>query len=577
MGGWLHTVAVRRSQNLRREAAVRKRYEQIQQPTTAFSAEAEWDEIAPLLHNALGGLPDKLRLPLVLLYLQGRTQQEVANELSVSQATVSRRAREGIEKLRSALKQMGICVTAAAMIGGLAAESQAAVPISLRESLGNLALSGIGPPPKPTPAQPGLSLSPVWPWLLGVTAVVGLSLIMWLAAMIRMDSIAPHPHTPGMSAGDDRDSQTPLVGGLTEAVRLAGRNVDYTQFMGDSSLAFVTRWYRVDAQPSVHHDAPWDSVGYLVYTGNKELRLLEKSLGMSLRRHFVPPDFDAAEFVDLIATAINADEYPVGYLAVNRPQIGEGCSPAHVVVIIGADPVQERLLLRCDDRQRSTWHPAADLAPRVLIPRKNRDPLARRDALIAALHAAVRSWDSPPERSDDVVALCVHRDALVYSGWRAYDAWIKDLGQNITGTSGQSQHVRAVSQWSFSLQRRGRSQAAKYLRREARQFTGKQQRHLLIVAELYERLFEETSDDLFHLATPQITKSSGRRDGQRDTADNSLRMLELARQLDAMAIREIRTFLRIVPRPLRQVKSSAVSAAPKEVAMNEMAAYDDLP
>ncbi len=107
---------------------MRQRYERLQQHSTALSAEAEWDEIAPLLHTALGGLPDDLRLPLVLLYLQGRTQQDVATELAVSQATVSRRASEGIEHLRTTLRRMGVQAAAAAMIGGLAADSQAAVP-----------------------------------------------------------------------------------------------------------------------------------------------------------------------------------------------------------------------------------------------------------------------------------------------------------------------------------------------------------------------------------------------------------------------------------------------------------------
>ncbi len=173
-----------------------------------------------------------------------------------------------------------------------------------------------------------------------------------------------------------------------------------------------------------------------------------------------------------IVTALRAGQCAVGYLASARPEAAEGCSQAHVVLIVGADPEQERLLLRYDDRERPTWHAAADLAPRFLIPLENREPLARRDALIAALRAAVNSWDSPPEKADEVVAMCVHRDTHVYSGWRAYDTWIKDLRQNLTGTSERSQHVRAVSQWSFDLLRRGRRQAAIYLCREAQQFSG---------------------------------------------------------------------------------------------------------
>jgi hypothetical protein len=193
--------------------------------------------------------------------------------------------------------------------------------------------------------------------------------------------------------------------------------------------------------------------------------------------------------------------------------------------------------------------------------------LARREALIAALKAAVAAWDSPTEQADEVVALCVHRDTEIYSGWRAYDTWIKDLRQNLTGTSERSQHVRSVSQWSFDLLRRGRHQAAMYIRREAQQFSGPQQNRLLRIADLYSRFVEETSDDLFHHATPLVMKPSGTLEGPSNTVDGSVRMLELARQLDTKAIREFRSFLRSIPDPPQRDVMSAVSAS-KEAAIS---------
>ena len=545
VGGWLHKVAVRRSQNVRREAAVRQRNERMKQHPSAVSAEAEWDEIAPILHDALGGLADDLRLPLVLLYLEGRTQQEVAIELGVSQATISRRAREGIQQLRSTLGRMGIHTTAAAIIGGVAADARATVPTSLRESLGNLALSGIGP--SSPPANAGWGMSPIWVWLVAVSALVALRLLLVYAEpMMRRDSIVQHPDSLRMPIDGDRDTQSRLIGALRDSARLAGREVDYAELLGDSSLAFIARWYRLDVQPPVDRDAPWDSVGYLVYAGNRELGLLERSLGMSLQSHSSPADADATGLMASIVAAIRAGESPVGYLVSARPQVDEGCCPAHVVLIVGADPVRKRLLLRRDDRERPTWHAAADLAPRLLIPRKNREPLARRDALLAALRAAVASWDSPPDHADEEEAMCVHRDVQRYSGWRAYDAWTEDVRENVPDTSERSQQLRAISQWCFGLLLRGRCQAAIYLRREARQFTGQPQHRLINAADLYARFAEGAWSGAL----------GGQLDKRPDGAKETVRMLRLARQLDAMAIRELQTFLNSVPDPLASLATS---------------------
>ena len=432
---------------------------------------------------------------------------------------------------------MGVLTSSAAIMGGLAADSQATVPTSLRESLGNLAWSGIGP--SPTPDKASWSLSPVGLLLVAVSALVGLCLILFsVEPAIRTDSIVQLQHLQKTQRGGDPDTQTPLIGALTDAARLAGRNVDYAKLMGDSSLAFITRWYRLNAQPTVHQDASWDSVGYLVYAGNKELRLLGTSLGMSLQisSQLTPSEFDATGWMASIVAAIRAGECAVGYLASTRPEVDEGCSPAHVVLIVGADPAQQRLLLRCDDQERPTWHAVTDLAPRILIPRKNREPLARRGALIAALCAAVFSWDSPPEQADEVVAMCDHTGAQVYSGWRAYDAWIEDLRQNAMGTSVRSQHVRAVSHWNFGLLRRGRCQAAIYLRREARQFTGQQQNRLLRAADLYARFAGETSDEQLSPTAPVVDESS-------NAAVEAVRMLRHARQLDTLCMRELQAFL----------------------------------
>lgn len=45
--------------------------------------------MAPVIDQAIGRLPDDLRMPIILHYLQGCRQEDIAAQLGVDQATVS--------------------------------------------------------------------------------------------------------------------------------------------------------------------------------------------------------------------------------------------------------------------------------------------------------------------------------------------------------------------------------------------------------------------------------------------------------------------------------------------------------
>lgn len=145
VGAWLHRVAWRRACNAVRDASTRRRHEAAAAPdaTTRDTSDASWEEIEPLIDAALDELPEKLRAPLVEHFLEGRTQQEVATRLGVSQPTVSRLLDTGIARLRTNLQQRG--VMAGAALGVLvAAQAATPPPATLAVSLGKLAVSGVG-------------------------------------------------------------------------------------------------------------------------------------------------------------------------------------------------------------------------------------------------------------------------------------------------------------------------------------------------------------------------------------------------------------------------------------------------
>ena len=99
LASWLHGVAHRVALEARC-AATRKRHEaRAPVPSAAPPDDLTWKELRAVLDAELARLPEKWRLPLVLCYLEGRTQDEAAAELGYSGNTLRRR----LEDARAAL------------------------------------------------------------------------------------------------------------------------------------------------------------------------------------------------------------------------------------------------------------------------------------------------------------------------------------------------------------------------------------------------------------------------------------------------------------------------------------------
>ena len=140
---WLHRVALNRSLDINRNEAARKRHESISSKPSDPDYDPTWDQIAPHVDAALSKLPDDLREPLVQHFLLGRTQTQVAQNLGIDQATVSRRVQSGIESLRGHLKHAGVTCCAVALSSILASKAEATVPVQLSASLMKIALAGL--------------------------------------------------------------------------------------------------------------------------------------------------------------------------------------------------------------------------------------------------------------------------------------------------------------------------------------------------------------------------------------------------------------------------------------------------
>ncbi len=144
VAAWLHQVAKQKACNVIRGESRRRRYEQAAAPSLHPAPESTWEEIEPLVDEALTELPEPVRSLLIGHYLERRTQADIARRQGLSQSTVSRQLESGLQQLRDSLRRKGLVCGAG--LGAQLLESAAAVAVSpgLTASLLKIGLSGIG-------------------------------------------------------------------------------------------------------------------------------------------------------------------------------------------------------------------------------------------------------------------------------------------------------------------------------------------------------------------------------------------------------------------------------------------------
>jgi RNA polymerase sigma factor (sigma-70 family) len=130
LGNWLYGVALRVAARLRaREARRRSREGQAvaMAEVGAESPETQPD-LPPLLHQELDRLPEKYRAPIVLCYLQGKTNVQASEALRCPLGTVKVRLARARALLRSRLARRGVALSAVLAAAGLAQNRATAAP-----------------------------------------------------------------------------------------------------------------------------------------------------------------------------------------------------------------------------------------------------------------------------------------------------------------------------------------------------------------------------------------------------------------------------------------------------------------
>lgn len=134
LGGWLVGVAGRMARQMRRAAGRRARHETIaagRRPMDISDNPLDLADQFRVLDEELARLPDRLRDPVVLCLLQGRTQDEAAAELGRDARTLRRRLERAKQVLRARLEQRGVVPAVAGALVAGAGSVSASVPSQL--------------------------------------------------------------------------------------------------------------------------------------------------------------------------------------------------------------------------------------------------------------------------------------------------------------------------------------------------------------------------------------------------------------------------------------------------------------
>jgi RNA polymerase sigma factor (sigma-70 family) len=135
LGGFLYGTACRVALKARARASRRQVVERATATATDSTRQLEekW-VLSEWLHDELGRLPEKYRQVLVLCHLEGKTQDQAAQELSCPAGSISRHLKRGEELLRERLTRRGAVLSTAALVAVLAERGQAAVSAELVRS-----------------------------------------------------------------------------------------------------------------------------------------------------------------------------------------------------------------------------------------------------------------------------------------------------------------------------------------------------------------------------------------------------------------------------------------------------------
>src|SRR5438067_8433549 len=139
VGAWLYGVARRAAGRMRARAARGREVPLGELPGPDTTADVTWRDGLRVLDEELGRLPEAYRAPLVLCYLEGKTQDEAARQLGWTLGAFRGRLERGRARLRDRLNRRGVGLAVLAAVAAAEPTSAGTVPAGVVGAIVNTA------------------------------------------------------------------------------------------------------------------------------------------------------------------------------------------------------------------------------------------------------------------------------------------------------------------------------------------------------------------------------------------------------------------------------------------------------
>ncbi len=129
---------------MRAEAKRRQREQEahMQNELQSSATDEAWDQIAPLLDEALARLGESDRQVVLLRFFDNKSLAEVGTALGLGEDTARKRVSRALEKLRKIFAKRGVASTTAIIAGVISANSVQAAPAGLATAIAATAVKG---------------------------------------------------------------------------------------------------------------------------------------------------------------------------------------------------------------------------------------------------------------------------------------------------------------------------------------------------------------------------------------------------------------------------------------------------